>query len=111
MDAASTYRDLPSRGRPRALGALAASAALLTAVAALGGLATRPAVEGWYRTLEKPWFNPPDWVFGPVWTVLYAVLAVVGWQIWRTPVTDDHEAALRRRALVAFAVQLVLNLA
>lgn len=51
-----------------------------------GGLAigflTRPG--DWYADLDKPWFNPPDWLFGPVWTVLYIVIGYVGWRVWRT---------------------------
>lgn len=36
----------------------------------------------WYAKLEKPWFNPPNWIFGPVWTVLYVLIAVTGWRVW-----------------------------
>jgi benzodiazapine receptor len=103
--------DRPGRARPRALPALGGSLVLVYAAAAVGGAATGPNIEGWYRTLEKPWFNPPDWVFGPAWAVLYTVMALVLWQIWRTPVDDARQARQRRLALVAFAVQLVLNAA
>lgn len=74
-------------------------------VSGLGGLATAAGVDGWYRTLVKPGFNPPDWVFAPVWTVLYLMMAVAAWRVWRTAATVD-----RRRALAAFGVQLGLNL-
>ncbi|MCY1128345.1 tryptophan-rich sensory protein [Frigidibacter sp. RF13] len=37
----------------------------------------------WYAALSKPWFNPPNWLFGPVWTLLYILIAVVGWRSWR----------------------------
>ncbi|MCV3243543.1 TspO/MBR family protein [Mesorhizobium sp. ZC-5] len=36
----------------------------------------------WYAGLQKPWFNPPNWLFGPVWTILYVMVAVAGWRIW-----------------------------
>jgi benzodiazapine receptor len=37
----------------------------------------------WYQALEKPWFNPPNWLFGPAWTFLYILIAVAGWRIWQ----------------------------
>ena len=64
---------------------------------------TLPAIPGWYAALEKPWFTPPDRVFGPVWGVLYLMMAISGWLLWRGRGPD------RRRALMLFAVQLVLN--
>lgn len=82
------------------LGFLAASAL----VAGLGGLATASNVDGWYATAEKAPWSPPNWVFGPVWTVLYIAMAVAAWLVWR------RRAAGTRSALTAYAVQLVLNL-
>ena len=78
---------------------------LCLAVASLGGAITATSVDTWYPTLDKPVFNPPDWVFAPVWTTLYILMAVAGWRVWRTPRTPA-----RRNALLLFAVQLVLNL-
>jgi tryptophan-rich sensory protein len=86
--------------------ALAVYLALCFAVAAVGGAVTASSVATWYANLTKPAFNPPDWLFGPVWTMLYAMIAIAGWRIW-----------LRRRepgagiALGAWSLQLVLNLA
>ena len=51
--------------------------------AGLGGAATGNAVRGWYTTIAKPSWNPPGWVFGPVWTGLYAMMAVAAWLVWR----------------------------
>ena len=73
-------------------------------VSALGGLATASSVGTWYQALHKPAFNPPNWVFAPVWTTLYVMIAVAGWRVWR----------LRRfagAAMAAYAAQLALNLA
>ncbi len=59
----------------------------------------------WYVALEKPWFTPPNWVFGPVWTLLYAGLAVALYRILR----KDRATPERGRALIIFAVQMALN--
>ena len=82
------------------LGFLAASAL----VAGLGGLATATNVNGWYATADKAPWSPPNWVFGPVWTLLYTAMAVAAWLVWR------RRAEETRPALTAYAVQLVLNL-
>lgn len=75
-------------------------------IAGAGGLATASSVETWYRTLLKPSWTPPDAVFGPVWTLLYALMAVAAWRVWRAV---GWEAS--RRALGLFTLQLALNLA
>jgi benzodiazapine receptor len=109
MDAMTYTGPLATRTRPRAFGLLAVAFAVCYGAAAIGGAATGPEIEGWYRTIAKPAFNPPDWVFGPVWTLLFTVMALVLWQIARTPAVAAAERATKRTALVAFAVQLVLN--
>lgn len=86
--------------------ALALFMLLCLAVAGIAGAVTSTSVSTWYQSLEKPFFNPPDWVFAPVWTTLYLFMAIACWRIWRSPVS-----AQRRAALAAFAVQLTLNLA
>jgi tryptophan-rich sensory protein len=73
-------------------------------VSALGGMATD--TRGWFEALTKPAFNPPSWVFGPVWTVLYVMMAVAA---WRVLLRAGWAAA--RRAMTLFGVQLALNLA
>lgn len=60
----------------------------------------------WYSTIRKPSWNPPSWVFGPVWTTLYAMMAVAAWLIWRRGGWREQ-----RRPLSWFIVQLVLNAA
>lgn len=72
--------------------------------AALGNWATMSNVGGWYQTLARPSWAPPDWVFGPVWTVLYAMMAVAAWLVWRQ---KGWRAA--RWPLTLFLVQLALN--
>ena len=56
---------------------------LCFAVAAVGGLATTPNIPNWYAGLAKPSWTPPNWVFGPVWSVLYLSMAVAAWLVWR----------------------------
>ena len=73
-------------------------------VAALGGLATFKNVDGWYAVADKAPWSPPNWVFGPVWTVLYTAMAVAAWLIWR------RRAEGSRPALTVYGVQLALNL-
>jgi tryptophan-rich sensory protein len=65
----------------------------------------------WYAGLEKPSWNPPSWLFGPVWTVLYALMAVAGWLVWKAEPDAGAAASARRAGLAAFAHQLVLNAA
>ena len=47
----------------------------------LGSAATTPQIDGWYASLTKPSWNPPNWIFGPVWTVLYLAMAVAAWLV------------------------------
>lgn len=89
------------------------SGALLLAwillVAGLGALAGVLFPPGeWFASLVKPTFQPPNWLFGPVWTVLYVAMAVAVWMVQRAA---DVDATLRRRALLLFFVQFALNLA
>lgn len=69
------------------------------------GMATQNGIETWYGTIEKPSYNPPNWIFGPVWTVLYICIAVAGGIIWDKIDTNP----LVKKALLFFAIQLVLN--
>lgn len=74
------------------------------AVAAFGGLATADAVPTWYATLAKPAWNPPSWVFGPVWTLLYLLMALAAWLVWLR--RAEHEVM---PVLSAYFFQLMLN--
>jgi benzodiazapine receptor len=76
---------------------------LCFAAAAVGGLF--PPGE-WYAQLSKPAWNPPSWIFGPVWTALYAMMAVAAWLVWR-----ENGFRARARPLGLFLLQLTLNAA
>ena len=90
----------------RDLVALGVCMAACFGAAALGALFTGPAVGTWYQQIRKPLFSPPSWVFGPVWTALYAMMAAAAWLVWR-----KGEAASRTLPLLLFGVQLTLNAA
>ena len=86
---------------------LVACLAICFAAAAAGGLATAVSVDGWYRTLDRPAFTPPDWLFAPAWNTLFALMALALWRVW---VYADAGRG-RRFALGLFGVQLAANVA
>lgn len=74
------------------------------AAGAIGSLATFPNIPTWYAGLAKPGFNPPNWVFGPVWTLLYVLMGVSLYLVWTT-----QSKKPKNQAFTFFAAQLVLN--
>jgi translocator protein len=70
------------------------------------GMVTRSAITTWYPMLIKPSFNPPNWVFAPVWTMLYTMMGVAAGLVWDRM---EQEKELVKKALVFFAIQLALN--
>ncbi|MDF1587314.1 TspO/MBR family protein [Marinimicrococcus flavescens] len=89
----------------RGLAGLALFLALSLLVSGLGGLITSTTVDGWYQTLAKPPFNPPDWLFAPVWTTLFVLMAVAAWRVWLQPPSPDRQWGLR-----LYGLQLAFNL-
>lgn len=83
---------------------LAGFLALTLAVGFAAALATKPEIAGWYAHLLKPSFNPPNWVFAPVWTTLYVMMAIAAWRVWRA-------IGFGSRAMLLWIVQLALNFA
>jgi translocator protein len=90
--------------RTRSVITLIAFIAIAFAVGGFGGLATVENVDGWYATAAKASWNPPSAVFGPVWSVLYLLIAVSAWLVWRERLRTNV-----RPALTMYVVQLVLN--
>jgi tryptophan-rich sensory protein len=74
-------------------------------VGGISGFFTTKAIPGWYAQLNKPWFNPPNWLFSPVWTSLYIMMGIALWLVWKS----DAPQKLKQRAIYLFAAQLVLN--
>ena len=71
-------------------------------VGAVGSVFTTPEIPTWYAALKHPAIAPPNWVFAPVWTTLYVVMAVAAWRVWRI-------TGMRSREMIFYAAQLVLN--
>ncbi|CAN5474508.1 hypothetical protein BH10PSE7_BH10PSE7_14830 [soil metagenome] len=86
---------------------LAGFVVLCLGAGALGGWATSTSVNDWYPSLAKPSWTPPPWIFAPVWTTLYIMMAVAAWLVWR----KDTRFSGVRIALDLFLLQLALNIA
>ena len=96
----------PPRSRARDIAMLIAFVAVCFGAAALGNLFSGGRMDGWYEALRKPAFTPPGWIFGPVWTLLYACMGIAAWLVWQ-------RRGFRRAALPLglFAAQLAMNAA
>jgi translocator protein len=104
MTTDAAIRPAPSAARSAL--ALVAFLVIAYAVAALGAITTIREVDGWYAGAAKAFWSPPNVVFGPVWTVLYALMSVAAWLVWRRIGADPGR---RRAALRLYVAQLVLN--
>ena len=87
----------PGQHRP-----LMAFLLLTLLVGAAGTLFAEPSIPTWYAGLNKPSFNPPNWVFAPVWTTLYGLMAVAAWRVWKVVSLNSPE-------LIIWMSQLTLN--
>ncbi len=85
--------------------ALAVAIVIPQAVGMTAGAATARSIRDWYPMLEKPWFTPPNWLFGPAWFVLYIMMGVASWRVWSVGVTEPGVVV----ALGVYGVHLVFN--
>jgi benzodiazapine receptor len=97
-----------SKGSAIALAGFLAASFLVGAVSSTFSVA---AIPEWYAGLSKPSFNPPNGIFAPVWTLLYALMAIAAWLVWKAPAGTPEKIALRTAALRIFWLQLFLNFA
>lgn len=74
-------------------------------VGATSGFFTVTGVGSWYQTINKPSWNPPGWIFGPVWTSLYIMMGIALFLVWRAEVNPG----VKKKAIVLFSIQLLLN--
>ena len=86
---------------------LAVAVVVPQAVGITAALATSEPVRRWYPTLSKPAWTPPDWLFGPAWTLLYLLMGIASYLVWR----EGLDIPAVRWALTAYGVQLALNMA
>lgn len=82
------------------------SIAITLSIGALGGWATATSVKTWYPFLNKPSFNPPNWLFAPVWTSIYILLGISAYLVWARRVHIIHFP----RTVAIYFIQLILNL-
>lgn len=75
-------------------------------VGGLGGFATSGEVTTWYLTIQKPTWNPPSWVFGPVWTMLYVLMGVALYWVWQAENVSKQD---KQNAITIFIIQLIFN--
>jgi benzodiazapine receptor len=85
---------------------LVASILICQAAGFIGSIFTTPSIPTWYATLQKPAFNPPNWIFAPVWTLLFLLMGISLFLIWQR--ISGNRAA--KQALLVFGAQLVLNI-
>ena len=74
-------------------------------VGGTSGFFTATGVESWYQTIARPTWNPPGWIFGPVWTTLYVMMGISLFLVWK----EDTSVELKKIGIALFTVQLVLN--
>lgn len=80
---------------------------IVTLASSLGSLFTVSSIPTWYSILNKPGFNPPSWLFGPVWTILYLMIAVSLFLVWKNKTKIKNNS--KKKAYWIFGIQILLN--
>ena len=75
-------------------------------IGAISGLFTASNVETWFVTVAKPSFNPPSWLFGPVWTTLYVMMGIAFFLVWKN---ETVQKSIKQKAIILFTIQMLLN--
>jgi benzodiazapine receptor len=101
IGASATMRDMKIRD----VWKLVVSIVACLCAGIIGSIFTREAIPTWYATLEKPAFSPPNWLFAPVWTILYLMMGISAFLVWRRGLENRQV----RVALIVFLIQLILN--
>ncbi len=84
------------------------SVAVCFLASGVGAIFTSSSIDSWYSRINKPSFNPPNWVFAPVWTILFALMGIALFLVWSaTP--EQNKISVRKNALFIFFIQLILN--
>ena len=86
---------------------LIASLLICLLAGVIGSVFTSSSVDTWYKTLNKPFFNPPDWIFAPVWTVLYIIMGISLFLVWSS---SNISSDTKTKSLGSFGIQLFLNI-
>ena len=73
----------------------------------LGAIATTPEIKGWYQTIEKPTWNPPNEVFGPVWTTLFVMMSIAAWLVWKKGKPGQRAICVHRGPMLFMMVKLI----
>ena len=81
------------------------SIALCLLIGFLSGISTSDNISGWYSTIQKPSFNPPNWIFGPVWTFLYILMGIALGKVWNSDISGKE----KNKAIFVFGSQLAVN--
>lgn len=76
----------------------------------IGSFFTAPNIKSWYQFLKKPSFSPPNWLFAPVWTALYALMGIAAFLVWQAGRQNENQKGKVKKALIIYGFQLLINI-